>query len=229
MFNAERLLGNLITTALTHGLKGGGRLLRHNGVTSAAGDLVRQNKAAIGMGILGLAVGAYEHFIEQKPTAATSSPATHSSTPVAPMPQNPGELPPLPVNWTPPPLPTETQTPAREKSVLLLRAMVASANADHAIDASERQKIVSKVAESGLGEEGQQFLAHELSCPLDLQSLVAQVDAPEMAEQVYVASVLAVEVDSDAERNYLRRLADLLKLDPAIVQKWNQQFGLGPS
>ena len=44
--------------------------------------------------------------------------------------------------------------------------------------------------------------------------------SPEMAEQVYAASVLAVEVDSDAERNYLQRLAAALKLDGATVAKW---------
>jgi uncharacterized membrane protein YebE (DUF533 family) len=41
-----------------------------------------------------------------------------------------------------------------------------------------------------------------------------------MAEQVYAASVMALEVDSDAEGNYLHRLAAALNLDAATVAKW---------
>ena len=49
---------------------------------------------------------------------------------------------------------------------------------------------------------------------------MAAVKSPEMAEQVYAASVLVLEVYSDAERNYLQRLASALNLDTATVAKW---------
>jgi uncharacterized membrane protein YebE (DUF533 family) len=100
--------------------------------------------------------------------------------------------------------------------------MIAAANADHAVDDVERHAILEKVTASGLGVAERGFMEEELSNPLDLRALVAQVKSPEMAEQVYAASVLALEVDSDAERNYLQRLASALNLDSATVVKWNK-------
>jgi uncharacterized membrane protein YebE (DUF533 family) len=106
--------------------------------------------------------------------------------------------------------------------MLLIRAMIAAANADHAVDDSERQAILGKVTASGFSPEEHNFIEQELASPLDLRSLVAQVKSSEMAEQVYAASVLALEVDSDAERNYLQRLASALNLDTATVAKWSK-------
>ena len=226
MFNAERLLGSLITNALGQGLTGRvSRSRRHGGgLKSMAGSLISQNKAAIGMGLLGLAVGAYEHFAQnQNPQSSGSAPSPGGSSPVAPMPQTGGGGAPRPaVNWTPPPLPSnpKSDAPRNEEALLLIRAMIAAANADHAVDDVERQTILEKITASGLGAEERDFIEQELTKPLDLRSLVAQVKSPELAEQVYAASVLALEVDSDAERNYLHRLASALNLDAATVAKW---------
>ena len=102
----------------------------------------------------------------------------------------------------------------------MIRAMIAAANADHAVDDVERHAIIEKITASGLGAEERNFIEQELPNPLDLRTLVSQVKSPEMAEQVYAASVLALEVDSDAERNYLQRLSSALNLDAAVVEKW---------
>ncbi len=224
MFNAERLLGSLITNALGQGLTGRvSKSRRHGGgLKSMAGSLISQNKTAIGMGLLGLAVGAYEHFTQnQSPQSSASPPSPGGSSPVAPMPQSGGAPRPA-VSWTPPPLPSDAKSdaPRNEEALLLIRAMIAAANADHAVDDVERQTILDKITASGLGAEERDFIEQELTKPLDLRSLVAQVKSPELAEQVYAASVLALEVDSDAERNYLHRLASALNLDAATVAKW---------
>ena len=225
MFNAERLLGSLLSNALGQGLTGRvSKSRRHGGgLKSMAGSLISQNKTAIGMGLLGLAVGAYEHFTQsQNPQAPGNPPSPGSSNPVAPMPQAGGGVARPAVNWTPPPLPSSpaAEAPANEEALLLIRAMIAAANADHAVDDVERHAILEKITASGLGAEERAFIEKELSNPLDLRSLVAQVKTPEMAEQVYAASLLALEVDSDAERNYLQRLASALNLDTATVAKW---------
>jgi uncharacterized membrane protein YebE (DUF533 family) len=225
MFNAERLLGSLLSNALGQGLTGRvSKSRRHGGgLKSMAGSLISQNKTAIGMGLLGLAVGAYEHFTQnQNPQAPGNPPSPRGSNPVAPMPQVGGVAP--AVNWTPPPLPPSPAPKAvsNEDALLLIRAMIAAANADHAVDDVERHAILEKVTASGLGAEEHSFIEKELANPLDLRALVAQVKSPEMAEQVYAASVLALEVDSDAERNYLQRLASALNLDTATVAKWNK-------
>jgi uncharacterized membrane protein YebE (DUF533 family) len=227
MFNAERLLGSLLSNALGQGLTGRvSKSRRHGGgLKSMAGSLISQNKTAIGMGLLGLAVGAFEHFTQnQNPQASGNPPSPGGSSPVAPMPQVGGGVAPPAVNWTPPPLPSNpaSEAPANADALLLIRAMIAAANADHAVDDVERHAILEKVTASGLGAEERGFVEEELSNPVDLRALVAQVKSPEMAEQVYAASVLALEVDSDAERNYLQRLAAALNLDTATVAKWNK-------
>lgn len=222
MFNAERLLGSLLSNALGQGLTGRvSKSRRHGGgLKSMAGSLISQNKAAIGMGLLGLAVGAFEHFTQNQNSASGNPSSPGGSNPVAPMPQTGGGLASRPsMNWTPPPLPT-SEAPRNDEALLLIRAMIAAANADHAVDDVERHGILAKMTASGLGAEERSFIEQELSNPLDLRSLVAQVKSPEMAEQVYAASVLALEVDSDAERNYLQRLASALNLDTATIAKW---------
>jgi uncharacterized membrane protein YebE (DUF533 family) len=62
--------------------------------------------------------------------------------------------------------------------------------------------------------------------PLDLDAFVAEIRSPEVAAQVYAASLLAIEVDTDAERNYLQQLAQRTGLQPASVQHIHQAMGL---
>jgi uncharacterized membrane protein YebE (DUF533 family) len=226
MFNAERLLGSLLRNALGTGLTGrASRTLRSEGLKTTAGSLLSQNKAAIGMGLLGLAVGAYEHFMQDRNAQPPlQSPSPGSASALAPMPQSTSGISPHPgVPWAPPPLPADPAPEAsrNEESLLLIRAMIAAANADHAVDDAERETILAKVSASGLGPEERSFIEQELSNPPDMRSLASQVKSPQMAEQVYTASVLALEVDSDAERNYLQRLASALNLDAGTVAKWS--------
>ena len=61
--------------------------------------------------------------------------------------------------------------------------------------------------------------------PSALESLVAVVKSPEVAVAVYAASLLAIEVDTDAERTYLRRLAGALRLDAGTVQQLHAGLG----
>ncbi len=56
-------------------------------------------------------------------------------------------------------------------------------------------------------------------------ALLAEVDGPQTAVEVYGASLLAIEVDTPAERDYLRRLAQALQLDPATVQRLHASLG----
>jgi uncharacterized membrane protein YebE (DUF533 family) len=62
--------------------------------------------------------------------------------------------------------------------------------------------------------------------PLDLDAFVAEIRSPEVAAQVYAASLLTIEVDTDAERNYLQQLAQRTGLQPASVQHIHQAMGL---
>ena len=118
----------------------------------------------------------------------------------------------------------EPQTPAEEAEVertarLVLRAMVNAAKADGQIDGGEMQRIGGKLEEGGADAEARAFALDEMRKPSDREGLVAEVKSPEVAVEVYAASLLAIEVDTPAEREYLRRLAERLGLDAAAVQR----------
>lgn len=113
-----------------------------------------------------------------------------------------------------------------ELEELMLRAMISAAKADGEIDEAELQRIVGRMAEDGLSAEEKQFLINELQRPLDLAGLIAAVPNPAVAAQVYAASLLAIELDNDAEYAYLRQLAQGLGLDPATVSRLHQLTGV---
>ncbi len=95
---------------------------------------------------------------------------------------------------------------------MLIRAMIAAAQADHRIDDEERRRIVEAVADAGLGDAERRWVEAEMERPVDLPSLVAAASTPELARQVYLASRLAIDVDAPSEEHYLNRLAAALGL-----------------
>ncbi len=118
----------------------------------------------------------------------------------------------------------ETMT-APDTEALILRAMVSAAKADGQIEEDEVQRIVGKVGADGLSEEEKQFLISELRTPLDLDALVADVPNEMVAAEVYAASLLAIDLDTQEEVAYLRQLARALRLDGATVTRLHQITG----
>jgi len=113
-----------------------------------------------------------------------------------------------------------------QRALVMIRAMVSAAKADGEIDAAERGRIAGQVEESGAGGEALEFLMAEMARPQDLAGLVAQVRGPEEAVEVYAASLLAIEVDTAAEREYLARLARSLRLDAGVVGEVHRTLGV---
>ena len=118
----------------------------------------------------------------------------------------------------------ETMT-APETERLVLLAMVSAAKADGAVDESEIQRIVGEIDDDGISPAEKQFLVEELRTPLDLQALVEAVPSPAVAAQVYGASLLAMDIDTEAEAAYLRELAAALELDAGTVARLHQLTG----
>jgi uncharacterized membrane protein YebE (DUF533 family) len=119
----------------------------------------------------------------------------------------------------------EEETALDRRALLIVEAMVSAAKADGRIDSGERNRIAGRVKESGAGAEALGFLMEEMQRPLDLGGLVAKVSGPEEAVEVYGASLLAIEVDTPAEVDYLRQLADGLGLDQNVVSQVHQALG----
>ena len=51
---------------------------------------------------------------------------------------------------------------------------------------------------------------------MDPSEIASAASTPEMAAEMYLASVLIVDEESFMERSYLQELASQLKLDPAL-------------
>lgn len=99
----------------------------------------------------------------------------------------------------------------------LLRAMIAAAKADGTIDAQEQARIFAEMDKLALSSEDKAFVMDELRANLDIDAVARAATTPEQAAEIYAASLLAVTVDSAAERGYLAMLAARLKLDDALV------------
>lgn len=127
------------------------------------------------------------------------------------------------------PSPKETETavaPGMER--VLLRAMIGAAKADGQIDQKELSTLFERFGSETATAQEKQFLFDELSRPVDVDALAAEARSPVQAAQIYAASLLAIHVDTDAERQHLARLASALGLDEATVAELHRMTGVTP-
>jgi uncharacterized membrane protein YebE (DUF533 family) len=187
MLDAERLLGNLLGGTLSQALGGrGSRLLRTGSIGA---------KANLGIGLLGLAIAAYEHYSQQQPPVASAG--SH------PPPPPPGSGPP------PPPPPSATGE-RNADAIVLIRAMIAAAQCDGRLDDDERTRILA--ATDGLSQTERAFVERELAAPQSIEQ-IAIASRSAIAPDIYAAAAHAIVADSDAEQLWLARLGDALGLD----------------
>jgi len=225
MFNPEKLLGGL--------LMGGSR--RRSGL----GSLLSSGAA---LGLAGVAMEAVEHFMDKSKTSASGAPPSappplQTSAPSQPPPAPGASTPPPPsgaaVAAPPPPPPSASigsesvdATEAGQEAVLLIRAMIVAANADGVIDEKERNRILKKLETLDLSGQEHSFIVKELLSPAGLEDIVAQIKSPEMAKKVYSVSLLAIEVDTDAERAYMKTLAQQLSLNESDLNDIYRTLGI---
>jgi len=101
------------------------------------------------------------------------------------------------------------------KALLLIRAMIAAANADGYISPDEQRRILDSLDAAQAEPEDRRIVEAELRSPRPLDQIVRDVGDPETAEQVYLASELAVRGGSEVDRQYLAYLASRLGLSDA--------------
>ena len=207
MFDAERLLGQMLGGALGDAF--GGKQGRKRRSAFSTGNLA--GKTQIGLGLLGVAMAAWEHYGQQREPASVAATPTGTTIPPAPPRQSPPP-PPMSVPATRPmPLLDERQ----QAMLLLIRAMIAAANADGHIDASEREAILGRAREAGLDAPTLGFLEAEIAKPQTLQQVIANAK-PDLAGDTYAAAALAITIDTDAERRWLDALALGIGLDKKL-------------
>jgi uncharacterized membrane protein YebE (DUF533 family) len=114
---------------------------------------------------------------------------------------------------------------APETERLIIRAMIAAAKADGQISQQEMDAILGKIGTEGVTDEERQLVIAELGRPVDIRALAAEVPNEAVAAEVYAASLLAIDIDTEAERDYLRQLAQALGLDAETVAQLHEMTG----
>ncbi|ELR65418.1 inner membrane protein YebE [Photobacterium marinum] len=107
--------------------------------------------------------------------------------------------------------------------MLLIKAMVFASKADGHIDEQEKQAIKEALAQQQLGQDVETLIARWIDEPLDPQVISTQVDNLEQASEVYLASLLAIDVDHFLEKAYLEQLAASLSLPQELKTRIEQQ------
>ncbi len=125
----------------------------------------------------------------------------------------------------PPQTPHETQQ-VMDVATLTLKAMISAAKADGHIDKAESERLMGKLKEGGVTEAEQAFLLEEMQKPVDLDDLVRGVPNQQVAAQIYTASLMAIDVDTDVERRYMQDLASKLGLNQHVVAYLHQAVGV---
>ncbi|WGF89296.1 DUF533 domain-containing protein [Marinivivus vitaminiproducens] len=146
-------------------------------------------------------------------------------------------------SYTPPPPPPAARTGAQTPEVgveagadaadeaaahVVVRAMITAAKADGAVDDEELQALLGRIEEAGANEDDRAFLLAQMQAPLDVESLVREVQDHSAAIEVYTASLLAIEIDTPTERDYLRDLAHRLELSAETVRVLHEQVDAPP-
>lgn len=108
-----------------------------------------------------------------------------------------------------------------DQALILVRAMVSAAKADGQVSQAEQQTILEQLG--GASAETVQFLRSELSRPLDVRELAWNVPLG-LEEQVYAISLMALDLDTQAEAEYLAELAQGLRLRPDVCNRIHERY-----
>src|SRR5690606_10795039 len=112
---------------------------------------------------------------------------------------------------------TDVETPLMEQhGRAMLAAMIAAAKADGHIGPQEKALIENEVQRLAPNEADRRWMHEELEKPADPSAIATLATTPEMAADIYLASLLVTEQDSFMERAYLDELARGLELDPSL-------------
>jgi uncharacterized membrane protein YebE (DUF533 family) len=122
---------------------------------------------------------------------------------------------------------SEERQQLEQHAELVIKAMVNAAKADGRIDEQEMQRISERLGEATLDEASRQRMMEELRKPISTDELAAAASGrPELGAELYAASLLAIEVDTPAEKAYMEKLASNLRLQPEVVQRLESLVGI---
>ena len=130
----------------------------------------------------------------------------------------PGASKPATDPWAPVKAEAEEEPSAETaEALLMLRAMIAAAKADGAIDAEERSRIAAQLDDAGLSPAARVMVLADFDKPLTPAALAKLASDPMLAAQLYAAAVVGAGEIAATERAWLDEFAKALKLDHAAA------------
>ncbi|MCF6243798.1 MAG: tellurite resistance TerB family protein [Sulfurovum sp.] len=121
-------------------------------------------------------------------------------------------------------LPLETdKKEAVDHATLIIRAMVNAAKSDGSIDQSEQDKVLAKLGD--ITQEEIDFIKKEFAAPLDVESFARSIPKG-MEQQIYMVSLMSIDLDKNEEARYLAELAKGLSLPTQVANQIHDKFGI---
>ncbi len=116
---------------------------------------------------------------------------------------------------------------ATDHALALIRAMIAAAKADGKITDDERERLLDRIGCAEFDPDVQDWLQREFRAPLDLDAVAAGAEGSHRrAVELYIASVTAIDLDAEAEFDWLAGLAGKLGLEPPLVAAIHTKLGV---
>lgn len=112
-------------------------------------------------------------------------------------------------------------SPFNDNAKMLVVAMINAAKSDGQIDQKEQDAIVNELGD--LSQEEVQFLRSEFAKPLDVKEFAWSVPLG-MERQVYAVSLIAIDLDRNAEADYLRQLAHGFRMSQQDCNRIHREF-----
>jgi uncharacterized membrane protein YebE (DUF533 family) len=113
-------------------------------------------------------------------------------------------------------------TPSQEEQArIILKAMINAAKSDGNMDAEEQAKITQHIGE--VTPEELEFVKNEMNSELDLQGVIDSAKGIE--GEVYLASLMTINLDSQEEAQYLDGLARGLGISQQAANDFHQKVG----
>jgi uncharacterized membrane protein YebE (DUF533 family) len=109
-----------------------------------------------------------------------------------------------------------------EQALVLTRAMINAAKADGQITQDEQQAILKQIGNTN--RDTVEFLRREFNAPVNVREFVWTVPLG-MEEQVYMMSLIGMELDTQNEANYLAELAFGLRIPPETCNQIHERMG----
>lgn len=214
MADMNKILGQLLGSGVAGGFAGGlAGGIASNLLASKSGRKIGENALKLGgiAAVGALAFAAFQRYNTGKVTGPGILPQTAKAE-LVPAPEGSAFM------------PAKNDYAGQEAlGLTLVRAMIAAARSDGRLDAQESQAIYQRIESLGLDPENQALLVAEIGRPVDMDSIIRSASSAEVAAEIYIASLLAIDVDTAAEQSYLAMLAARLNIPPELATELRSQ------